>query len=204
MLGRRAVIFGLPLALAGCGAESVRAPQDSIARVAYRHPGPPVLTLYTCLNNDTLNGAHTGLLINASQRVIFDPAGSFRHPDVVENDDLLYGATPTVEAAYTGFQTMEGYHLVKQHIPVTAEVAEATFAAARSAGPVGKSYCTRATAKLLQSVPGLEGLRISWFPDNLMRQMAAIPGITSEFLYPNQDPYRPAAEAAYRAMLARA
>lgn len=204
MLGRRTVLLGLPLALASCGAESVRAPQDSIARAQYRHPDAPVLSLYTCLNNDTRGGAHTGLLINASQRVIYDPAGSFHHPDAPENDDLLYGVTPAVEAAYTAFQTIPGYHLVKQHIPVSAEVAEQAFAAARVAGPAGKSYCTRSTAKLLQDLPGLEGLRISWFPDNLMKQVAALPHVTSEFVYPAHDAYRPAAEAAFNAMVQRA
>lgn len=197
MLGRRAVLFGLPLAVAGCGAEPVWAPDDNIARARYRHSGPPVLTLYTSLNNDTLNGAHTGLSINASERVIFDPAGSFAAAGVPERNDVLFGITPAVEEAYSAYQSSPGYHLIKLHIPVTEAVAAQAYASALTAGPVGKTYCTRATASLLKALPGFGGLNVSWFPDNLMKQVAALPGVTAEFVYPVDDGYRDAARSAF-------
>lgn len=197
MLGRRSVLFGLPLVVAGCGGQTVWAPDASLARARYRHDGAPVLTLYTSLNNDTLGGAHTGLLINAAERVMFDPAGSFTSPDVPERNDVLYGLTPAAEEAYSRYQSSPGYHLIKQHIPVSAEVAAQALAAAQLAGPVGKSYCTRATASLLRDLPGFGDLRVSWFPDNLMKQVAALPGVTAEFVYPVDDGYRDAAQAAF-------
>ena len=40
------------LTLAGCAAESVWAPDEEVARAAYRHDGPPRLTLYTMINNN--------------------------------------------------------------------------------------------------------------------------------------------------------
>ncbi len=63
------------LSLAGCAADPVWAPEEAVRAVQYRHPGPPRLTLFTMISNDTGSGGHTSLMINASQRVIFDPLG---------------------------------------------------------------------------------------------------------------------------------
>lgn len=39
----------------------------------------PRISLYTMVNNESGAGAHSALVINASQRVIFDPTGTFKH-----------------------------------------------------------------------------------------------------------------------------
>ena len=44
--------------MAGCAAESVWAPDEAVSRAAYRHDGPPRLTLFTMLNNHSDAGAH--------------------------------------------------------------------------------------------------------------------------------------------------
>ncbi len=67
----------LAATLAGCATNQPYADDATIAAVAYREPGPATLTLYTMVNNRTGKGGHSSLMINASQRVIFDPAGSF-------------------------------------------------------------------------------------------------------------------------------
>ena len=89
--------LGAMVFLAGCAAESVWAPDDAVARAAYRHDRPPRLTVYTMINNNSGGGAHTSLMINGSQRVIFDPAGSFKHDTIPERNDALFGITPPVE-----------------------------------------------------------------------------------------------------------
>jgi hypothetical protein len=199
MLSRRAVMLGLPLAAAGCGGQSVWAPDDAVARVRFVAPGPPSIALYTSLNNDTRNGAHTGLLITASERVIFDPAGSFRSDAVAERNDVVYGASDAVVAAYELFQGSEAYHMVKLTRIVSPEVAEMALQAVKSAGPVGKTQCTRVTAQVLRTLPGFETLHPSLFPDNLMRQFARLPGVTAELLYTDDDEWKAAATAAYQA-----
>ena len=69
--------------------------------MAYVHDGPPRISLYTMVNNESGAGAHSALVINASQRVIFDPAGTIKHYVFIEQDDVLYGATPSVLEFYT-------------------------------------------------------------------------------------------------------
>lgn len=197
MIGRRAVLVGLPLAVAGCSGQAVWAPDDRIATVRHRDPGPPQVTLVTCLNNDSRSGAHTGLVINASERVIFDPAGSFAFPGMAERNDVVFGATDAVVAQYVAFQASEAYHAILLTRPVTPEVAGMALTAALSAGPVAKARCTVAASRLLGSLPGFGTIRSTWFPDNLMRQFAGLPGVSAELVYLDDDPWRAAAEAAF-------
>jgi hypothetical protein len=49
------------------------------------------------VNNRSGNGAHTSLMINASQRVIFDIAGTLWHVYLPEKEDVIFGINPTVE-----------------------------------------------------------------------------------------------------------
>ena len=101
---RIVALFAILLALAGCAAAptGTQATDDQIAASAYRAPGAATLTLITMINNTSGSGAHTALMINGSQRVIFDPAGSFRNDRVPRRADVLYGISPAVLAAYKG------------------------------------------------------------------------------------------------------
>lgn len=83
------------LTLAACAGDT--GPDNSLSEVAaaaYSDGGATTLTVFTMVNNSTGSGAHTAMLVDGSQRVIFDPAGSFRDPRVVERHDVLYGMTP--------------------------------------------------------------------------------------------------------------
>ncbi len=177
---RRAFLIGLPLALAACTGPSVIAPPEDIARVMYRDPGPTALTLFTVKNVGTENGAHTGLMIAASQRVIFDPAGSFGHPSIPETNDVLFGITPRVEQAYISYHSRASYYTVSQTVPVSPEVAEQALRLARGYGAVAKANCSRATVDILSQLPGFESLHFTLFPDNLERQFAQIPGVVTQ------------------------
>ena len=111
--------FCAAFALSGCAAERVWAPDDAVARAAYRHDGPPRLTLFTMINNRTGAGAHTSLMINGSQRVIFDPAGSFKHETLPERHDVVYGITPPVADVYTRYHARKTYHVKVQELDVS-------------------------------------------------------------------------------------
>lgn len=178
---RRAFIVGLPLALAACSGQAVWAPEADVQRVVYRHDAPSSITLYTVKNVGSEAGAHTGLLINASQRVIFDPAGSFGHASIPERNDVLFGITPRIEQFYTSYHARTSYFMIKQTMLVAPEVAERALRLAMEYGPVAKANCTRATSDILKQLPGFESLRITFLPDNLERQFARLPGVqTSE------------------------
>jgi hypothetical protein len=184
---RRAVLFGLPLTLAGCGAQSVWAPDDVVARAAYVHDGPPVIALYTMKNVDSDNGAHTAMLINASQRVIFDPAGSLRHPEIPERNDVLFGVTPRVQEFFEGYHARETYYVVRMAKVVAPEVAEQCFRLALQAGPVPRPFCTQATSRILSQLPGFERINPALLPDSLHDRFATLPGIETVERRENDD-----------------
>ncbi len=197
-LSRRAFVIGLPFALAACGGQSVIAPEEDILRAFYRHDGPPALTLFTVRNVDTGNGAHTGLMINASQRVLFDPAGSFGHPTIPERNDVLFGITPRVEELYVSYHARATYYVVIQTLEVPPETAEAALRIALDYGPVGKANCTRATSDILRRLPGFEGINMTFLPDRLEMQFARFPGVTTrEHWEDDADDARDAVIAAY-------
>ena len=66
-------------------------------------------------------------MINGSQRVIFDPAGTVRLNAVPERGDVLFGITPQVEDFYARAHARETYHVVIQEIDVTPETAESVI-----------------------------------------------------------------------------
>ncbi len=180
---RRALLLGfaaLP-ALAGCGinAESIWSSDDAVAAVRYRDAGRPMLALITVRNEATGSGAHTALLINASERVLFDPFGGWTDPRIAERNDVLHGFSPAVEERYLDYQADDGYYYVRQEIAVSPEVAEQALALAKARGPVGMAMCTRATSDILRQLPGFGGLGLAWYPEQLSSRFGRLPGVVT-------------------------
>jgi len=174
--------LGAMVFLAGCAAESVWAPDDVVTRAAYRHDGPPRLTVYTMINNNSGGGAHTSLMINGSQRVIFDPAGSFKHDTIPERNDVLFGITPPVEDVYTRYHARKTYHVQIQRLDVSPELAERAIQLVKANGPVPSAQCSLATSRILGELfPGR--IRTSWYPRKTAEDFGNIPGVTEEKLY---------------------
>lgn len=183
VMSRRTVFLGLATfpALAGCGSNAtpVWAPDDAVEAVRYRAPGPTYLALVTVRNEGDGQGAHTALLISASERVLFDPYGGWTDPFVPERNDVLYGFSPEVEARYLNYQAQDGYYYVRQEIAVSPEVAERALQLAETKGPVGMAMCTRATSDILRQLPGFEAIGSTWFPEHLSNRFSRLPGITT-------------------------
>ncbi|WP_354667497.1 hypothetical protein [Octadecabacter sp. B2R22] len=183
MMRRRSFVLSAPLVLAGCGRgvtrEEILAPQSAIDRVAYVHPGPKRLTLLTMKNVGSNNGAHSGLMINASQRILWDPAGTFGHSSIPERNDVHFGITPRIAEFYISFHSRETYYTLIQEIDVTPEVAEMAMNLAIANGPTPKAACTTHTTRMLRQLPGFGHIRQSYFPNNLSDQFAELPGVRS-------------------------
>lgn len=175
--------LGVVFLVAGCAAEQVWAPDEEVSRAAYIHDGEASLTLFTMINNNSGAGAHTALMINGSQRVIFDPAGSFntrRH--LPERNDVLYGITPQVEDVYTRYHARETFHVRIQRLDVSPELAERAIALVESNGAVPNAACSLATSRILGELfPGQ--VRTSWFPNKTADAFGRIPGVTEEVLH---------------------
>ncbi|MEL6520318.1 MAG: hypothetical protein AAFQ66_05100 [Pseudomonadota bacterium] len=166
--------------LVGCTAESIWAPEEHVARAIYRHDGPPTITLFTMVNNRSGSGAHSGLMVNGSQRVIFDPAGTFHHPEIPERNDVHFGIRPNVLKFYIDYHARETYHVVTQEVRVSPEVANRALRLVQENGAVPKALCTSAITGILRQLPGFEGTKSTLFPGNAMAQFAQIPGVKTD------------------------
>lgn len=181
---RRVILcLGLLAMLAACGSGRPVAPETVVEHARYAGPGPTTLTLVTSIRSATGVGAHSALIINASQRVIFDPAGSYQatidgQPVAPQRGDVIYGVSPPILAGYLKFQSAKGFHATTITVPVSPEVAETALQRAEGNGAVSQAFCADATSSLLASLPGFESLRPSMFPRQFMREVAKLPGVT--------------------------
>lgn len=178
-LTRRAFVVGAPLALAACSSEPVWAPDAAVNAAAYRSSGPSALTLFTVKNTGSGNGAHSGLLIDATQRVLFDPAGSFKADSIPERNDVLFGFSPAAERAYTSFHARTEFYVVIQKIELPDAVAEQALRLAMANGAEPKAHCSRAISRILSQLPGFDTISSTWFPNNLSDDFGTIAGVTT-------------------------
>lgn len=168
------------LSLAGC-VGSAEPKWDSDERVAAAHfvaEGPKTLTLYTVINNHSQAGAHSALMINASERILFDPAGTWHHPRIPERNDVHFGITDKIRNFYIDYHARETFRVVEQTVVVTPEIAELVAAKAKAYGAVPKAQCANSISEILRDVPGFENVSGTWFPKKLMKQFATVPGVT--------------------------
>ena len=165
------------LSLAACGAQPIWAPDDAVSAARYEHPEPASITLFTVLSTGSGAGAHAGLLINGSQRVMFDPAGTWRHPRLPERNDVHFGVTPKMVDFYIDYHARETYDVVEQTVEVPPEVAALIMRRALAYGAVPKANCTIAISRVLEGVPGFESLPMTWFPKRMMEAFAELSGV---------------------------
>lgn len=181
----KSIIVGLAAValLAGCAADTGGDDTiEQIAAAAYDAPGTSI-TLFTMVNNRTGAGGHSSLMVNGSQQVIFDPAGSFRDPRVAERADVLYGITPGWVQAYKSAHARESHHVVTQEINVTPEQAEKLLQLVQVNGAVPGAYCANATSGILAQVDGFTGIKQTFYPVKLMEQIALLPDVKTMKYY---------------------
>lgn len=165
---RLILLCGLLLGLAACGADNVYAPDQAIEAARYQHNGPTSITLLTGINNRSGAGAHTALIVNGSQRVIWDPAGTFAHESYPERGDVKYGATPAMVNAFLNYHVRENFDMFRQEFVVSPEVAEMALNIVMTHGSVGKAQCSKSTSAILARLPSFENFPQSWYPKKTM------------------------------------
>jgi hypothetical protein len=178
------LLFGLVVALglAACGAESKWAPQEQVDAARFVAGPPNYITLYTVVNTRTGSGAHSAILVNASERVIFDPAGTWYHPKLPERNDVHFGMTDKAIAFYLDYHTRITYNTIEQTIYVSPEVAELVLERVKAYGAVPKAMCTSANSSILRGVPGFESLPQTFYPKVLSTAFGKLPGVTTRVI----------------------
>jgi hypothetical protein len=183
------VMLALLLGLAACGAaEPVWAPDADVERARFSSSGPPTLTLFTVINERNGSGGHAALLVSApSERVIFDPAGSFHHPRLPERNDVIHGMSDAAVDFYIDYHSRTSWRVVRQDLVVPAAVAEQALRAVENYGAVPKAYCANSITNILQELPGFENIKTSMFPVKLQEQFAQYQGVVRSE-YHDMDP----------------
>lgn len=165
--------------VAGCTRNTQFNPPEEMAQFAYQNTGPTSITLYTIVNRRTGSGAHTALQVNASERVLFDPAGSYRAEGVQRSGDVLYGYSPTLEQSYTSTHARTSHLVRKVTVPVSPEVAEAALRQVKANGPVGAAHCAQSTSSILRTLPGMQSVEQTYYPKQLEASFRVLPGASS-------------------------
>lgn len=171
--------------LSACGGKSVWAPDEAVQKARYDSPEPAYLVLKTMINNRSGSGGHAALTINASQTVMYDPAGRWSHPLGPERNDVVFGMFPKLEENYDLWHARDTHHVVNQKIYVSDEVAEKALQLALNAGPSLDAQCTLNISGLLLQLEGFSSLKRTYFPAKLMRDFENIPGVITTKVYDN-------------------
>lgn len=175
------------LVVAGCAQKTPQASDADVARYAYRSNGPAQLSLVTNISNRDNKGAHSALIIDGPQRVVFNPSGTWTHPQAPEQGDLHYGLTPAMENWFIDYHARETYRVQVQRVTVAPEVAAEALRRAQATGTVGPSGCTISITRILQGLPGFEDMPVSLFPDSAAKAFAQVPGVETT-IYVDDSP----------------
>lgn len=187
MLLRLLALLGLAL-LAACTKPAVWAPEADVLAARYQHAGPAEIVIFNVIDNERGTGEHAAMMINApSQRVLFDPAGSWTHPASPERHDVHYGFDDSQLYRYTYFHARRTHHVRIQTLQVAPETAEYILRLAEAAGPVPDAYCAKSIVAILNQVSGFS-FADSFYPNRLSEQFAAVPGVTEQRIYSDAEP----------------
>lgn len=173
----------LPLFLAACGAEPTWAPDDAVRKATFASGEAPSITLYTVISKNTGAGGHSSLLVDGTQRVLFDPAGTFQYPLAPERNDVHFGMTERMRKLYIDYHAREDWFVREQKIYVSLETAEDLRRRVQAYGAVSKSMCANSISSVLSQTAGLKGISHTYFPVALSDEFATLPGVASRDIF---------------------
>ncbi len=172
------VAFSLSI-LAGCAgpADPVWAPDHAVQKYRHNPGGPAELRLYTVVSTRSGSGAHSSLLINGRERLLFDPAGSFQAPTTPERNDVLYGMTDRALAAYIGYHARPTFDVIEQRVTISANQADQLTRLVKAYGAVPQAQCALSISRILTQVSGFDMIRTGYFPNRLSRDFGRLPNV---------------------------
>ena len=158
-----------------------------IQAAAYVSPLPHSITLLTMVKASGVFGEHSGILINASQQVLYDPAGTFRHSTSPNARDVNYGMHPAMVDYYKSYHARYGYYVVAQEIQVSPEIAELVFQRAIAQGETAKLRCGIAVSSVLNGLPMFTDIPTTYYPGKIMDSFAEVPNVSTTYVYEDDD-----------------
>ncbi|MEM8789843.1 MAG: hypothetical protein AAGE76_16435 [Pseudomonadota bacterium] len=177
----RAILAIAALALLAACAVEKGGKAHEIEAVRHVSDTPPSIAIVSMVNRNNGRAAHTALIVNGSERVIYDPAGTFEYDAMVERGDVHYGATDRAVEYFERYHARFAYFVHVQEFRVSAEVAELALQRTRAQGPAPQAFCTMHTTAILKDLPGFERLGRTFFPESLRKQAARLPGVIDRY-----------------------
>jgi len=179
----RTLLSILLIASLGACAERVYAPDEAVAAARYVSPEAPYISLMTMVERDDDEGAHSAILVNGSQVALYDPAGTFKHPELVERNDVFYGITPRWKEVYEWYHARKTTYVVEHRLPVSRAFADQMIARMEAQGPSPKMLCGINTSEILRSFDRFANVPSTYYPDKIMDAFKTIPGVTERRVY---------------------
>ncbi|MBL4806686.1 MAG: hypothetical protein JKY31_05270 [Rhodobacteraceae bacterium] len=171
-----AISLGASLFLTGCVNNTVL-PAAEIEAARFVNDDTPFISLITMINTNSNGGEHSALLINGSQQILYDPAGTFRHSRTLRSEDIIYGMTPGLADYYNSYHARFGYYVKVQKLNISLEMADALIARTQAEGAVPKLTCGRATSDILNDFAPFSHINTTYFPGRVMRLFDQIEGV---------------------------
>ncbi len=175
--------LSLLIFLTACGSKLPWASDERVQKATYFHGGTPSITLLTVINNKSGSGGHTALVVNASERLIYDPAGSFYNIAAPERADILHGITPDMLNLYLNYHARSDFHVVMQTKNLSAKDAEIVLRTAKNHGASASGFCSVNSSQIIASIPGLGNFPTSFYPVKTMKAFARLSGVTTRRIY---------------------
>jgi len=168
-------------ALTACTTNKTTATPAEVVAARHVEPTPPFVALLTMVNSKSGAGEHSALVINGSQMVIYDPAGSFQEERVglVRAEDVLYGVRPELVSYYNSYHARNGYFVRMQRLDISAVEAEQLIAGAQARGAVPQLTCGIAVSDILNDLPRFSNIRTTIVPGGVMRRFGQIDGVVA-------------------------
>lgn len=169
------------MALSGCEVYRSAAP-ETIAAARYVSDEPASVSLVSMVNARNGRSAHAALLVNGSEVVLYDPAGTFTHPDLPRAGDVHYGMSPRFVDYYERYHARFSHFVHVQTVYVDRDAADRVIAQAQAEGRTPKFLCATSVGGALQGVAPFQDVSVSVFPETVRRDFAAIPGVRDSFV----------------------
>ena len=187
---RRVFISGAGTAsLLACGPSYERASQDEVNAAFYHHGGPPQIALLSMVSTGNDVSEHAGIMVNGSQRILYDPAGTYDSSQVPNwkafprRNDIHYGLTDRAFLQYKRFHARVGYYVHQQTVTVPLEVANRAIRLCEERGETKFLFCAQSASWVLKQLPGFTHIKSTFSPENLRRDFAKVAGVVDSELH---------------------
>ncbi len=135
---------------------------------------PPSTTLVLAEHKGGSGAVHAALIVTGSERLIYDPSGSFTHPDTRRYGDVVYGASDDIVELFALHNADKNHDAVMRTIALQPEEAETMLDAARTHGGAMPGFCAKSVASVLRSVPRFASMRDTFWPSNVQQDFESI------------------------------